>query len=151
LAIGKTDKDFVKKGFEEYAKRLKRYVQFEFIVIPDIKNAKNLNRESQKSKEGELLKEKFRGGHVILLDENGKSYSSLDFAGFIEKMLMTGVKNLIFVIGGPYGFSDEVYNSCQGKMSISKMTFSHQMIRMIFAEQLYRSFTIIKGEPYHHQ
>ncbi len=151
LAIGKTDKDFVKKGFEEYTKRLSKYVNFEFQVLPDVKNSKNMNEDLQKNKEGDLLKEKFKNAHVILLDENGKTYSSVGFAKFIDKQIMMGIKHLIFVIGGPYGFSDEVYKLSNGKMSISQMTFSHQMIRMIFAEQLYRAFTIIKGEPYHHQ
>lgn len=151
LVIGKTDKDFVKKGIDEYQKRLVHYLPFEFKIIPDLKNTKNLSEKQQKQKEGELILDKLKPTDtLILLDENGKEFSSVGFSKFMEQKMIGGTRNLVFVIGGPYGFSDEVYKKAQGKVSLSKMTFSHQMIRMIFIEQLYRAMTIIKGEPYHH-
>lgn len=151
LVIGKTDKDFVKNGIEEYQKRLVHYLPFEINIIPDIKNTKNLSENHQKQKEGALILDKVKAGdHLILLDEGGKEFSSVAFSKFIEQKMIGGTKNLVFVIGGPYGFSDDIYRKAQGKVSLSKMTFSHQMIRMIFTEQLYRAMTIIKGEPYHH-
>lgn len=151
LVIGKTDKDFVIKGIEEYEKRLTRYVPFEMVVIPDIKNTKNMSEQQQKQKEGALILSKIKSSDtLLLLDENGKTFSSVQFSQFIEQKMINSNKNIVFVIGGPYGFSDEVYRAAQGKISLSKMTFSHQMIRMIFVEQLYRAMTIIKGEPYHH-
>ncbi|PXX96024.1 23S rRNA (pseudouridine(1915)-N(3))-methyltransferase RlmH [Marinifilum breve] len=151
LVIGKTDKDFVKKGIDEYQKRLVHYLPFEFKIIPDLKNTKNLSENQQKQKEGELILEKLKPTDtLILLDENGKEFSSVSFSKFMEQKMISGTRNLVFVIGGPYGFSEEVYKKAQGKVSLSKMTFSHQMIRMIFIEQLYRAMTIIKGEPYHH-
>ncbi len=151
LVIGKTDKNFVIKGIEEYEKRLTRYVPFEMVVIPDIKNTKNMSEQQQKQKEGTLILSKIKSTDtLLLLDENGKTFSSVQFSQFIEQKMINSNKNIVFVIGGPYGFSDEVYQAAQGKISLSKMTFSHQMIRMIFVEQLYRAMTIIKGEPYHH-
>lgn len=151
LVIGKTDKDFVKKGIDEYQKRLVHYLPFEFKIIPDLKNTRNLSENQQKQKEGELILEKLKPTDtLILLDENGKEFSSVGFSKFMEQKMISGTRNLVFVIGGPYGFSEEVYKKAQGKVSLSKMTFSHQMIRMIFIEQLYRAMTIIKGEPYHH-
>ncbi|MPQ48751.1 23S rRNA (pseudouridine(1915)-N(3))-methyltransferase RlmH [Marinifilum sp. N1E240] len=151
LVIGKTDKDFVKKGIEEYQKRLVHYLPFELKIIPDLKNTKNLSENQQKQKEGELILDKIKSSDtLILLDENGKEFSSVGFSKYVEQKMIGGIKNLVFVIGGPYGFSDEVYKKAQGKISLSKMTYSHQMIRMIFIEQLYRAMTIIKGEPYHH-
>jgi 23S rRNA (pseudouridine1915-N3)-methyltransferase len=151
LVIGKTDKDFVKQGIEEYQKRLVHYLPFELKIIPDLKNTKNLSENQQKQKEGELILDKVKSGDtLVLLDEGGKEFSSVGFSKFLEQKMLSGMKNLIFVIGGPYGFSEDVYKKAQGKVSLSKMTFSHQMIRMIFVEQLYRGMTIIKGEPYHH-
>ena len=151
LVIGKTDKEFVKKGIEEYQKRLVHYFPFELKIIPDIKNTKNLSESQQKQKEGELILDKIKSGDtLVLLDEGGKEFSSVAFSKYLEQKMLSGMKNLVFVIGGPYGFSDDVYKKAQGKVSLSKMTFSHQMIRMIFVEQLYRGMTIIKGEPYHH-
>ncbi|RUT73393.1 23S rRNA (pseudouridine(1915)-N(3))-methyltransferase RlmH [Ancylomarina longa] len=151
LVIGKTDKEFVKKGIEEYQKRLVHYIPFELKIIPDLKSTKNLSEAQQKQKEGDLILGKIEASDcLILLDENGKEYSSAAFSNYLEKKMISGIKNLVFVIGGPYGFSEEVYKKAQGKVSLSKMTFSHQMIRMIFVEQLYRAMTIIKGEPYHH-
>lgn len=152
LVIGKTDNKIFKEGFEIYNKRLSHYIPFEMNIIPDIKNVKNISIELQKSKEGtEILKRIDNTDFVILLDEKGKEYTSKGFAELIEQKTITATKKLIFVIGGPYGFSEEVYNRANSKFSLSKMTFSHQMVRMIFAEQLYRAMTIIKGEPYHHE
>ncbi|MCB2197625.1 MAG: 23S rRNA (pseudouridine(1915)-N(3))-methyltransferase RlmH [Bacteroidetes bacterium] len=152
LVIGKTDTDYLKKGIDEYIKRLKHYVPFEMIVIPDLKNTKNLTEDIQKQKEGELILNQLdRADFLVLLDENGKKYSSVNFSQFIEKKMIAGLKTLIFVVGGPYGFSREVYQKANTKISLSDMTFSHQMVRLIFVEQLYRAMTIIRGEPYHHK
>jgi len=152
LVIGKTDSEYLKKGIEDYTKRLKHYLPFEIVLIPDIRNTKSLSEAQQKQKEGELiLNNASLGDFMVLLDENGKEYSSVNFSGFIEKQMISGLKNLLFVVGGPYGFSGAVYNRSNLKISLSKMTFSHQMVRLIFIEQLYRAMTIIRGEPYHHQ
>jgi 23S rRNA (pseudouridine1915-N3)-methyltransferase len=152
IAIGKTDNKAIISLIEEYAKRLNFYVKFEFEVIPDLKNTKSISEIIQKEKEGEMILKKLTlSDDLILLDERGKSYSSMDFADYLQKKMNAGLKQLIFVIGGPYGFSDEVYSRANGKLSISKMTFSHQMIRPFFIEQLYRGFTILKNEPYHHE
>ncbi|MEB2773713.1 23S rRNA (pseudouridine(1915)-N(3))-methyltransferase RlmH [Algoriphagus sp. D3-2-R+10] len=152
IAIGKTDNKAIIALIEEYAKRLNFYIKFEFEVIPDLKNTKSLSEILQKEKEGELiLKKLIASDELILLDERGKSYSSMDFSEFLQKKMNAGLKQLIFVIGGPYGFSDEVYSRANAKLSISKMTFSHQMIRPFFIEQLYRGFTILRNEPYHHE
>lgn len=151
LVIGKTDKDFVITACNEYQKRLKHYIPYEMKIIPDIKKVKNLSEDQQKDKEGELILAQLKqGDHLILLDEGGKEFSSVEYSAYIQKKMLSGIKNLTFVIGGPYGFSDQVYKAALGKISLSKMTFSHQMIRMIFVEQLYRAMTILKGEPYHH-
>ena len=147
LVIGKTDKDYLQKGISIYLDRLKHYIPFELKVIPDIKNTKNLSEEQQKQREGELiLKQLQPADELVLLDENGKRHSSVQFAENIEKKLIAGTKKVVYVIGGPYGFSSEVYHRANQKLSLSAMTFSHQMVRLIFAEQLYRAFTIIKGE-----
>lgn len=152
LLIGKTDSDILGKGINDYVNRLKHYIPFEMAIIPDLKNTKSLSEDQQKNKEGELILNFIKSGDfVVLLDEKGKEYTSIDFSGFIEKQMISGLKNLIFIVGGPYGFSDEVYKKCNSKISLSRMTFSHQMVRLIFTEQLYRAMTIIKGEPYHHQ
>jgi 23S rRNA (pseudouridine1915-N3)-methyltransferase len=120
-------------------------------MIPDIKNSKNLTKKQQKIAEGkELLKRIEKSDAVILLDENGKLYNSVQFSAFLQKKMNSGLKKIIFIIGGPYGFSDEIYERCDGKVSLSPMTFSHQMVRLFFTEQLYRSFTILRNEPYHH-
>jgi 23S rRNA (pseudouridine1915-N3)-methyltransferase len=152
VVIGKTDEAYLQKGLEIFTKRIPHYVPFEMKVIQDIKNTKNMSEEQQKDKEGELiLQQILSSDELILLDENGLEASSVDFARFLEKKMLSGIKRLVFVIGGPYGFSGSVYSRAIGKISLSKMTFSHQMVRLIFAEQLYRAFTILKGEPYHHQ
>jgi 23S rRNA (pseudouridine1915-N3)-methyltransferase len=152
IAIGKTDNKAIIALMEEYSKRLNFYIKFEFEVIPDLKNTKSLSEILQKEKEGELiLKNIIPSDDVILLDERGKSYTSIDFSDFLQKKMNAGLKQLIFVIGGPYGFSDQMYTRANAKLSISKMTFSHQMIRPFFIEQLYRGFTILRNEPYHHE
>lgn len=152
LAIGKTDNKCLQELIDDYKKRLSHYIKFDFEIIADIKNAKNLSELQQKEKEGELILSKITNtDFVILLDENGKSFSSIDFADFLQKKMNAGIKTLVFVIGGPYGFSKSVYEKAQCKISLSAMTFSHQMIRLFITEQIYRAFTIIKNEPYHHQ
>ena len=151
LVIGKTDTKYLQEGIEEYSKRLKHYINFEIVVIPDIKKGKKNTIEFQKQKEGELILNKKRPGTEIhLFDEGGKAYKSREFATFIEKKMLNGLKELVLVIGGPYGFSQEVYSNTNSKISLSKMTFSHQMVRLLCVEQIYRAFTILKGEPYHH-
>lgn len=151
IAVGKTDNNQIQELTQDYIKRLIHYVKFDFEIIPDIKNVKNLSQAQQKEKEGQLILAKTTVSDVvILLDENGKSFSSEGFAQEIQKRMNSGIKTLIFVIGGPYGFSDEVYDRANAKISLSAMTFSHQMVRLFFTEQLYRAFTIIKGEKYHH-
>ena len=149
---GKSEDDYLLTGISAYEKRLKHYIPFETVVIPALKNTKALSIEQQKEKEGELLfKEIQSTDRLILLDEGGKEYNSVDFSGFLQQQMNTGIKNLVFVVGGPYGFSDEVYKRANGKISLSRMTFSHQMVRLFFVEQLYRGMTILKNEPYHHQ
>ncbi|WP_437917772.1 23S rRNA (pseudouridine(1915)-N(3))-methyltransferase RlmH [Sphingobacterium sp. LRF_L2] len=152
LCIGKTDESFIREGIENYMKRLKHYINFELVVIPDLKNAKNLTQDLQKIKEGELLLKQVNNvDFVVLLDERGKDYRSVDFSKFLEQKMIGSVSHIIFIIGGPYGFSDELYERANQKLSLSKMTFSHQMVRLFFIEQIYRAFTIIRNEPYHHE
>lgn len=152
IAIGKTDQKELQDLVQEYMKRLSFYVKFELEVIPDLKNVKNLSEMQQKEKEGELILAKISStDHLMLLDENGKTFSSVGFSEFLQKKMNAGIKTLVFVIGGPYGFSETVYAKAQGKISLSAMTFSHQMVRLFFIEQVYRGFTILKNEPYHHQ
>ena len=152
IAIGKTDHKNLQALIEEYQKRLSFYIKFELEIIPDIKNVKNLSEDQQKEKEGELILAKLSPtDFLILLDENGKSYTSIGFANELQKKMNAGIKTLVYVIGGPYGFSETVYQKAQQKISLSEMTFSHQMVRLFFIEQVYRGFTILKNEPYHHQ
>ncbi|MEH6536597.1 MAG: 23S rRNA (pseudouridine(1915)-N(3))-methyltransferase RlmH [Psychroserpens sp.] len=152
LTIGKTDNKDLQSLIDDYQKRLGFYVKFEFEIIPDLKKAKNLSEEQQKQKEGELILNKLNATDVmILLDENGKQLDSVGFSQYLQKHMNSGIKQLVFVIGGPYGFSQDVYQKANGKLSLSKMTFSHQMIRLFVIEQLYRSFTILRNEPYHHR
>jgi 23S rRNA (pseudouridine1915-N3)-methyltransferase len=152
IAIGKTDNKALQSLIDDYTKRLSFYIKFELDIIPDIKNVKNLSESQQKEKEGELILAKIAPtDQLILLDENGKNYSSLGFSEELQKKMNSGVKALVFVIGGPYGFSETVYAKAQGKIALSLMTFSHQMVRLFFIEQLYRGFTILRNEPYHHQ
>lgn len=152
LGIGKTDDSALLKLTDVYLKRLQFYNKFEFELIPDLKKAKNLDENQQKQKEGELILSKINtSDFVVLLDEKGKQYSSVGFSEFLQKRLNSGLKQLVFVIGGPYGFSEAVYARANTSISLSKMTFSHQMVRLFFVEQLYRAFTILKNEPYHHR
>ena len=152
LAIGKTDNKALQSIIDDYTKRLSFYIKFDLEIIPDIKNVKNLSESQQKEKEGELILAKLTAtDQLILLDEKGTTFSSVGFSDYLQKKMNSGAKTLVFVIGGPYGFSDEVYQKAQGKISLSLMTFSHQMVRLFFIEQLYRGFTILRNEPYHHQ
>lgn len=151
LVVGKTDQKGLQDMIEVYVDRLGHYIPFTFEVIPDIKKAKHLSETQQKDLEGnEILKRCSNSDMLVLLDEKGKSYTSVEFSGFLQKQMNSGLKNLLFVIGGPYGFSEEVYKTARAKIALSKMTFSHQMVRLFFVEQLYRGFTILKNEPYHH-
>ena len=152
LAIGKTDNKELQILIDDYQKRLGFYIKFEFEIIPDLKNSKNLTEDQQKQKEGELILNKLNTTDVlILLDENGKQMDSVSFSNYLQKHMNSGIKQLVFVIGGPYGFSPEIFEKAQDKLSLSKMTFSHQMVRLFFIEQLYRAFTILRNEPYHHR
>jgi 23S rRNA (pseudouridine1915-N3)-methyltransferase len=151
IVTGKTDADWLQQGLEVYIKRLGFYSSFELKVLPDIKNAKNLSIQEHKEKEAEQMFPFLEGkNEIILLDEKGTFYSSQEFARFIDRKLISGCREMIFIIGGPYGFSERVVKKSTGSMSLSKLTFSHQMARLLFLEQLYRAFTIIRGEPYHH-
>ncbi len=152
LVVGKTDKTHIETGIEEYAKRINRYCKFEIKVIKDIKNSKKMSANVQKKLEGEkILAGVSISDQIVLLDEKGKQTNSKDFAVFLNKTLVSGAKNLIFVVGGSYGFSEEVYSRANAKISLSKMTFSHQLVRIIFTEQLYRAFSILNNEPYHNE
>lgn len=152
IAIGKTDDSNLQQLIDRYLKRLSHYVKFELELIPDLKNAKHLSEAEQKEKEGELLLNKLQPTDVLwVLDENGKSFSSIGLADEFQKKMNAGTKTWVFFIGGPYGFSPDVYAKAQGKLALSQLTFSHQMVRLFFIEQVYRAFTILKNEPYHHQ
>lgn len=151
LAIGKTNARFLQEGIDQYTKRLSHYIPFELKILPDVKTTKALTNEKQKEMEGQMFMSAIgQGDWVTLLDEKGKEFTSREFASYIDKKTITISKNLIFIIGGPYGFSQEMYNRANEKLSLSKMTFSHEMIRLFFVEQIYRAMTILKGEPYHH-
>ncbi len=152
IVIGKTDSKQVESLFELYAKRVNHYVKFSLTVLPDVKNTRNLSVSQQRTLEGEaLLKQLSEGDYVVLLDERGAEYRSVEFAQWLQKRMNSGLRRLVLIIGGPYGFSAEVYDRADSKLSLSKMTFSHQIIRAIFAEQIYRAFTILRNEPYHHE
>jgi 23S rRNA (pseudouridine1915-N3)-methyltransferase len=152
LAIGKTDNKQLIQLIDEYQKRLKHYIKFEFDIINDIKNAKNLSELQQKEKEGELILNKISNTDVlVLLDDKGKQFSSIEFSKYLQKKMNAGIKQLVFVIGGPYGFSEAIYKKAKEQLSLSKMTFSHQMIRLFIVEQIYRGYTILRNEPYHHE
>ena len=152
LAIGKTDNKAIQNLIDDYSSRLGHYTRFELDVIPDLKQSKSLSESLQKEKEGELILKKLSSSdELILLDERGKTFSSLEFSDYLQKKMNSGLKQLVFVIGGPYGFSEAVYARANGKISLSKMTFSHQMIRPFVVEQLYRAMTILRNEPYHHE
>lgn len=152
LTIGKTDNAAIAQLIKTYEARLKHYIQFSIEIIPDLKNIKNFSEEIQKEKEGDLILSKISTtDRMVLLDENGTSFDSIEFSKFLQKQMNSGIKQLVFVIGGPYGFSEKIYKKSQAKISLSKMTFSHQMVRLFAIEQIYRGFTILKNEPYHHQ
>jgi len=151
ITVGKTEEAYLREGIEKYVKRLKHYTRLVIIEIDELKNTRSLTESQQKGKEAELIMKKILPlDHVILLDENGTELSSMQFAAYIDKKALGSVSNLVFVVGGPYGFDIAVYERANDKISLSAMTFSHQMVRLFFVEQLYRAFTIIKGEPYHH-
>jgi len=152
LAIGKTDADYLKEGIAQYESRIKHYLPFEIKIIADIKNRKTLSFDQQKDQEGGLILSQIGNSDIlILLDEKGNTYTSTNFSKFIEAKMNSSCKHLVFAIGGPYGFSEQIYKRANGKISLSEMTFSHQMVRLIFTEQLYRAMTIFKKEPYHHE
>lgn len=152
IAIGKTDDKKLLDLIDNYKKRLGFYIKFVMDSIPDIKNSKKLSDVEQKQKEGELILSRLNKTDVlILLDENGQEFDSIEFSNYLQKHLNSGIKQLVFAIGGPYGFSEDIQRKANGKLSLSKMTFSHQMVRLFFLEQVYRGFTILKNEPYHHK
>ena len=152
LTVGKTDKDWVRQGLDIYTSRLKHYIPFSIVEIPELKNVSSMSREQIKVREGELILKNIKpGDDMILLDERGRTYSSLEFAKLLQDKISYAGKDIVFVIGGAYGCSQAVYDRAGSKISLSRMTFSHQMVRTIFAEQIYRAFTIMRGEPYHHE
>jgi 23S rRNA (pseudouridine1915-N3)-methyltransferase len=152
LVVGKTEDKYLIEGIEKYLNRLKHYIGFNLVVIPELKNTKNLTEAQQKTKESELiLKQISNLDVVVLLDERGKKYTSVSFANYLNKQMIGSVQHMVFVIGGPYGFDESIYNRSNSSISLSDMTFSHQMVRLFFVEQLYRAFSILKGEPYHHE
>lgn len=152
VVIGKTDAGYFVEAINEYKNRLVHYIPFEMEIIPDIKNVKNLSEVQQKEKEGALILKTLQAGdYLVLLDDKGKEFTSIQFSAYLEKKMHTVPKRLVFAVGGPYGFSDAVYKAAFEKLSLSKMTFSHQMIRLIFIEQIYRAMTILNNEPYHHE
>lgn len=152
LAVGRTAGKHYIAAIDDYTQRLKHYLAFDVEVIPELKNAKSLSQAQQKEKEGELIRKALKpGDFIVLLDEGGKEYRSADFADWMEKKLANVTKRLVFIIGGPYGFSPGIYDAAHEKLSLSQMTFSHQMVRLVFVEQLYRAMTILNGEPYHHE
>lgn len=152
LTVGKTDREWVRQGLDIYVSRLKHYIPFSLIEIPELKNVSALSTDQIKTREGELILKNIRPtDDLILLDERGKQYSSVELAKVLQDKISYTGKDIIFVIGGAYGFSQAVYDRANSKISLSKMTFSHQMVRAIFAEQIYRAFTIMRGEPYHHE
>ena len=152
IVVGKTSAKYLLEGEKEYEKRLSNYIKYEEIIIPDIKKSVKLSENELKKKEGQLILGKLENSdHVILLDDKGKLFSSIQFSEFLQQKMNRSLKSLVFVVGGAFGFSDEVYQRANGKLSLSKMTFSHQMVRLIFKEQLYRGFSILRGEKYHHK
>ena len=152
ILVGKTTENYLKEGCNKYLQKINHYCPFEYIEIPDLKQTKNMSIQEQKNKEGKLILQKIQTGDtLVLLDEKGKTFSSIKFSKYIASYLSSSIKQLIFVIGGPYGFSEEVYHKSHALLSLSSMTFSHQMIRLLFLEQLYRAFTILNNEPYHHK
>ena len=152
LTVGRTDISWVRQGLDMYVGRLKHYISFDLVEIPELKNVSAFSQDQIKQKEGELILSKLKpADEVILLDEHGREFRSIEFSRFIEERMSRSGRDMVFVIGGAYGFSDAVYARANSKLSLSKMTYSHQLVRTIFAEQLYRAFTIMRGEPYHHE
>lgn len=152
ICTGKTNQKVLRDWLPQYQKRLSHYIRFEWTELPELKNTKNLRQSAQKEEEGKrILKQLNPQDTVVLFDENGNQYTSVGFASFLQKHINAGTKNLVFVIGGPYGFAPEIYKRAQCKISLSAMTFSHQMVRIFIAEQLYRAFSILNNEPYHHE
>lgn len=152
IAVGKTEDKYLIEGIEKYLNRLKHYIGFNLSIIPELKNTKNLTEAQQKTKEAELILKQLNNSDVlVLLDEKGKKYTSVQFSQYINKQMIGSVQHLVFVIGGPYGFDESIYKRANSSVSLSEMTFSHQMVRLFFVEQLYRAFTILKNEPYHHE
>lgn len=152
LLTGKTSERHIAAGMETYSKRISKCTGFELITLPDLKNTRNMPAEEQKIREGrKIIQSIGKDDYVVLLDENGTQLGTVEFAGWLEKKFIGQNKRILFVIGGPWGFSEEVHAACSMKLSLSKMTFSHQLVRLLFVEQLYRAFTVIRGEPYHHE
>ncbi len=152
LTIGKTGIRFVEDGIAEYTRRLKHYIPYLIKSLPDIRNASKIENAKQKEEEGKKLLEVITpSDYVVLLDERGKQYSSLEFSSFIEKQMISGKRKVIFVVGGPYGFSQALYDRANSLLSLSRMTFNHEMVRLFFTEQVYRAMTILRGESYHHE
>lgn len=152
MCVGKTDDGQLAAIIDKFGQRLKHYVPFNMMSIPDVKNTKHLRADQQRTREAvAILKQLSPGDHVVLLDERGKEHRSVDFATYLNKLMVSSVQHVVFVIGGPYGFEETVYQRANSRLSLSKMTFSHQMVRLFFVEQLYRAFTILRGEPYHHE
>lgn len=152
VVVGKTEEKYLREGIDIFEKRLKFYIPYEMVIIPSLKDPKNLSPQMVKDKEGELiLKQVAKADKVVLFDEKGKEFRSMEYADFLQKNMNSGIKTLAFVVGGAFGFSDEVYNKADLKIAMSKMTFSHQMIRLMIVEQIYRAFTILKNEPYHNE
>ena len=152
LVVGKTEDRYLIEGMEKYLNRLKHYIGFNLVVLPELKNTKSLTEAQQKTKEAEMiLKQVGNVDVVVLLDEKGKKYTSVSFSNYLNKQMIGSVQHLVFVIGGPYGFDESIYKRANSSLSLSDMTFSHQMVRLFFIEQLYRAFSILKGEPYHHE
>ena len=151
MFVGKTTGKLFQEAISDYQQRLTHYVPFAIEEVPDLKNTKNLTEEQQKEKEADIVLDRLQPGDVlVLLDERGKEFTSREFSTFLENKMQAVSKRLVLLIGGPYGFSQRIYDAAQGKISLSKMTFSHQMVRLFLVEQIYRAFTIMRGEPYHH-
>lgn len=152
IVVGKTTDKRFEAITQEYIERIRHYIPFTVEVIPELKNTKGLSQDEQKKREGELIQKKLQpGDYIVLLDEHGSERSSMDFASWIQKKMAAGPKRLVFIVGGPYGFSDAIHQKGNEEISLSRMTLSHQMIRMFFVEQIYRAMTILNGEPYHHE
>lgn len=152
LQVGKTSEKYLTDGISTFEERVRKYTAFEIFTIPDIRDTRNMPASEQKSREGEKVLQFFKSDdYIVILDDKGKEFSTIEFSSWLEKMFMSQKKRIVFVIGGAWGFSDEVYRMADMSLSLSRLTFSHQMVRLLFLEQLYRAFTVIKGEPYHHE